>query len=176
MPSTYQITELQSHAALLSEAAMLAEDDDERERRLLEMDALLDELGDKPADKLDGIRAVCLRMASLEDECRKEAARLSERARTLKSHHDRVKRLGFALLDGHRRLYGEAKIQTATANYRLQMASKPSVTAPCDAAYAEHGWTRTKVTPDKTAALKALLEMDELPAGWTLERSESIRW
>ena len=177
MPSTYSLTRLQHEAAALSEAAMLAEDDEEREAVLSELDALLDKMGDSVPDKLDSIRAVNLRLSSLSKEARAESQRLAARAKSLANHADRVKGLARTLLEGNRALYGEAKVRTSTANYRLQRAGRPRVVAPSDEAWTAMGWVvHPPARPDKTAALKALQAMETLPDGWSLEHTESVRW
>lgn len=180
MPTTYQITEAQSRLSYLTETLLQAEDDAERDAIQQEIDALLDGLGDAEEEKLDSLRAVALRLDTLEREARDEARRLGERARAFAGQVERIKGMASLILDGRRRRMGDRyKVATAQASYRLQL-SPPSVQGPEDPwAWLRLGWAQEQPPkPDKTAAKKALQAMapEEWPAGWTLEQSESIRW
>ena len=176
--NTYEIAELAHRAVYLVEAGMIAEDEAELEAINAEMLALLDDFDAEAPGKLDALRAVHLRLKTLEKEARDESKRIADRARAFASQAERVKGLAETLLAARRGVYGDDyKVRTATASYSLRK-SAPALVGPEDASQWPEHWQRVEVKPDKRTALAAMKKInpEQWPDGFSLEQRESVSW
>ena len=177
MPSVYDISRLQAEALYLLESVFEAEDQQERESILAEVDALIESAAAELPDKLDALRAVTVRLSSMETEARAEAKRMTERARVFAGQVKRVRGMATDLLVGQRNVDGEGKVKTSRASYWL--ATSKRVVGPEDVtAWVAEGWYRADPKADRKEAANALAEIAEgnWPEGFGIEVSESVRW
>lgn len=109
--------------------------------------------------------------AELLDE---EEKRLRAKRKTCEGVVDHVKALATGLLIAREAMGEEPKVKGPT--YSAWLAETQSIVGPDDVSAWPESWRRTKVEPDRAAALKAAKAGQELPEGFTLESKRGIRW
>lgn len=129
---------------------------------------------DGSADKLAACMAIAKRLDAEAELLKSEEMRLRDRRHALENGVDRVRGYATDLLVAREALGEEAKVKTAS--YTAWLQTTESVQGPDDVAYWPMEWTRTKVEPDRSSALKALKAGDVAPDGFGIVQRRSIRW
>ena len=146
--------------------------------RLKEIDAeaveIFESRGSEVPEKLDKLRAVATRMQAEADLLKQESKRLSKRVKSIETAVTRCKGFAAGILKARRMAGDDPKVKTPEGTYWL--ARSTSIEGPQHiSAWEEHGWVRTKVEPDKSAAKKAL-STGEVIDGFMLTLNEGVRW
>ena len=103
-----------------------------------------------------------------------EEKRLRQKRRTCENVADHVKALATGLLIARESMGEEPKVKGPT--YSAWLAETQSIVGPEDVSAWPETWRRTKVEPDRAAALKAAKAGQELPEGFALESKRGVRW
>ena len=142
-----------------------------------ELTALTDTIegvgGEIPA-KLDAIRAVRQRLAAEAETIRGEEKRLAARRKSVERAEGRLAGMGLSLLRAWAALGRDAKVgrqDGASASHWI--ARSLSIRGPEDAEAWPAEWQRTKIEPDRAAALKAARAGDFLPEGFEAVETET---
>jgi hypothetical protein len=147
----------------------------EMENGVLTVDAektLIDFLA-KSEDKLYACMTVIRRLDAEAEFIRAEEKRLAERRKGYETAVERIKDLAAALLEAREKLGEEPKVKTP--QYTAWLQETESILAPEDITDWPAEWTRTKVEPDKRAALAALKAGTSKP-GFCISRKRGVRF
>jgi hypothetical protein len=104
---------------------------------------------------------------------RAEEKRLAERRKGYEVAGERIRDLAAALLEAREKLGEEPKVKTP--QYTAWLQETESILAPEDITDWPAEWTRTKVEPDKRAALAALKAGTSKP-GFCISRKRGVRF
>ncbi len=139
-----------------------------------EAEAALFAFLDASEDKLGACMAVAKRLDAEGELLKSEETRLRDRRHALENAVDRVRGVASELLLAREALGEEAKVKTST--YTAWLQTTESVRGPDEIAYWPMEWTRTKIEPDRSAALKGLRAGADVPDGFEVVQRRSIRW
>lgn len=103
-----------------------------------------------------------------------EEKRLRAKRRACENVAEHVKGLATGLLEAREALGEEPKVKGL--GYSAWLAETQSVVGPDEVSEWPEVWRRTKVEPDRAAALKAAKAGEELPHGFRLETKRGVRW
>ena len=140
-----------------------------------EIEAMLDQVeGETPA-KMDALRWVAEAAKADAAHLKAEGQKLTAAAKARETLATSIKARALLLLTAHGELTGSPKVKSTSHSYWT--ASTVSVVGPESSVDWPEAYRRRKVTitPDKTAAKKALQAGEEVP-GVHLETSTGIRW
>ena len=124
--------------------------------------------------KLDAVRAVRARLAAEAETIRGEEKRLAARRKSVEKAESRLAGLGLSLLRAWAALGHEPRVgREDGANGSHWIARSQSIRGPEDPAAWPAEWQRTKIEPDRAAALKAARAGDFLPEGFETVETET---
>lgn len=166
MPTTYELMEAARavFACIDSEAGVLTP----------EAEAQLIAFLEGSEDKIAACIAVAKRLDAEAELLKSEEMRLRDRRHALENGVDRVRSFASDLLLTREQLGEEPKVKTAS--YTAWLQTTESVQGPEDVAYWPMEWTRTKVEPDRSSALKAIKAGSQAPDGFGIVQRRSVRW
>jgi hypothetical protein len=166
MPTTYELIEAARavFACIDSEAGVLTP----------EAEAQLIAFLEGSEDKIAACIAVAKRLEAEAELLKSEELRLRDRRHALENGVDRVRAFASDLLLTREQLGEEPKVKTPT--YTAWLQTTESIQGPEDIAYWPMEWTRTKIEPDRSSALKAIKAGDETPDGFSIVQRRSVRW
>lgn len=125
-------------------------------------------------DKILACMHLVRRMEAEAELLEAEEKRLRQKRKTCENVAEHVKGLATGLLVAREALGEEPKVKGL--GYSAWLAETQSIAGPEDVSQWPETWRRTKVEPDRAAALKAAKAGEALPEGFTLETRRGVRW
>jgi 2-keto-4-pentenoate hydratase len=125
-------------------------------------------------DKVLACMHLVRRMEAEAELLEREEKALRAKRKTCENVADHVKALATGLLLARETMGEEPKVKGPT--YSAWLAETQSIVGPEDVSAWPETWRRTKVEPDRAAALKAAKAGQELPEGFALESKRGVRW
>lgn len=125
-------------------------------------------------DKVLACMHLVRRMEAEAELLEREEKALRAKRKTCENVADHVKALATGLLIAREAMGEEPKVKGPT--YSAWLAETQSIVGPDDVSQWPETWRRTKVEPDRAAALKAAKSGAKLPEGFALESKRGVRW
>ena len=173
-----KITSTEITAAHLRIAGIMGEGTEATGEQLAALDRealdLLEGLGEAAEEKLEALRAVCVRLETEAKMLQMEERLLSARRRSCSRGIERIRAYACGIITARHEAGLGTKVKTPSHTFwitRRQTLHGPEHVS----AWREAGWIRTKEEPDKKAAKEALKAGAEAQ-GFALVETESISW
>ena len=166
MPSTYDL--------LATSRSLLDMVETEGGALTVEAEAVLQNFITQSEDKVLACLTVIRRADAEADLLKEEEVRLAKRRKAFEATSDRVRELAADLLMARESLGESPKVKTA--QYTAWLQDTDSLVGPEDVTDWPAEWTRTKVEPDKKAAMASIKSTGLAPRGFSVAVKRGLRF